>query len=451
MKKTRKIAIIGAGLAGSSAALAFQNNGFSVSLYSDKTQLALRDQLPATGTAIYFGKKSQEADSLITENLYNESSFTDGCSMRIYNEENRPLLSFDANYHYYRAQAVDVRLRVDNRLEHFINSGGKFYVKDINHDELDAIALQNDLTLIATGKQGLADLFEVDADRTVYHSPQRYLLSVNVTGLPHGPNTFSHRSQAGSKHNLITDHATQGEIFTGPLLHKDIGESWALLAFAKPDSDWQKRFGKAKDAASALAVFQKIFHDYFPEDVTHIDKLHPIESDENTWLKGAVTPTVRKAVGRTKNGQLVAALGDTAISFDPIAGQGAQNISIQIASLVQAAKSHEGTFDAEWIEKQFDTHWQQHGYGATEVTRLFLGDPKYAEHIHLFLVAASVNPKKGGAAFFRLLSEPELINRMQTEDSLKKYIEEETGKSIESLSKKFLPATSFSTAEVVST
>lgn len=446
-REKRAIAIIGAGLAGASAALGFLNAGFSVTLYSDKPRQALRDEVPATGTAIYFGRPSQEADAQIIENLYGDDSSADGFSVRVYDENKSPLLAFDTDYRYYRAQAVDVRLRADDRLGRFIAQGGDFRVEAVTSDALDAIAASHDLTLVSTGKHGLSNLFAVDEGRTVYQEQQRYLLTVNVTGLPHDTRTFDYRSQVGWKHNLFTAHSTQGEVFTGPLLHKDGAQSWVLLGFAKPGSDWQRRFAEAKDPASALAIFKQLFHDYFPEDAAEIDKLRPIDSDPHTWLNGAVTPTVHKATGYTTNGHVVAALGDTAISFDPIAGQGAQNVSIQVAALVRAAQTREGPFDAEWITDQFDAHWENHGYGATEVTRLFLGDPKYAAHGELMFAVAAANPARGGAAFFRFLSEPSLITRLQTKGAFTKYLEAETGESIERLLSRFAPTKTFAARE----
>ncbi|MDR2151758.1 MAG: FAD-dependent oxidoreductase, partial [Helicobacteraceae bacterium] len=50
MAEKKKAAVIGAGIAGSSAALGLLNAGFSVTLYSDKDRKTLRDGVPATGT-----------------------------------------------------------------------------------------------------------------------------------------------------------------------------------------------------------------------------------------------------------------------------------------------------------------------------------------------------------------------------------------------------------------
>ncbi|MDR2790924.1 MAG: hypothetical protein LBB59_08140 [Campylobacteraceae bacterium] len=442
MSANRKAAVIGAGIAGSSAALGLLDAGFEVTLYSDKSRKALRDDVPATGTAIYFGKPSQEADAQIIENLYGEESFTDGFSVRGYNPDKTPLLSFDVDFRYFRAQAVDPRLRADDRIGRFIERGGTFITEEVNSDKLDIIAGKNDLTLVATGKGGLIDIFEIDKSRTVYSEPQRYLLTVNIAGLPYDSKAFDYRSKVGWKHNLFTSNEEQGEIFVGGILHKDIGHSWSILGFATPKSDWRRRFEEADDAASALRIFNEIFRDYFPEDAKEIAKFTLIESDPHSWLKGAVTPHVRKAVGFTKSGKPVAALGDSAIIFDPIAGQGAQNVSIQAAALVKAAKEHKGAFDAEWITRQFDAHWANHGYGATEATRLYLGDAKYADHLKALFPAAAVN-ERAGSAFFRFQSEPSLILNLQTKEAIERYIENETGERFDELIKRFKPAEKF--------
>ena len=49
------VAIIGAGQTGASAALALAQRGVEVTLYSDRSQESLRNDVPATGTAVIFG------------------------------------------------------------------------------------------------------------------------------------------------------------------------------------------------------------------------------------------------------------------------------------------------------------------------------------------------------------------------------------------------------------
>jgi hypothetical protein len=68
--------------------------------------------------------------------------------------------------------------------------------------------------------------------------------------LPYGPEVFAHRSAAGGRHSAFTVISDQGDAWLGPYLHKDAGPSWAFLGWARPDSDWDRRFA-AVDSASA--------------------------------------------------------------------------------------------------------------------------------------------------------------------------------------------------------
>lgn len=54
MSQNRSVAIIGAGQTGVSAAVGFVKAGFDVTLFSDRDRRSLRDDGPATGTAVTF-------------------------------------------------------------------------------------------------------------------------------------------------------------------------------------------------------------------------------------------------------------------------------------------------------------------------------------------------------------------------------------------------------------
>jgi len=444
----RKVAIIGAGLAGTTAGLGLVNAGFDVTIYSDRDRGSLRNKVPPTGTAVYFGK-SLEYDAEVIEDLYDIGNST-GMSVRIFSgagESRVPVLAFDSPFKY-KAQAVDVRLRADDRLARFLERGGKFEVRPVTLQDLDAIAGGGDLTLVATGKGGLSSLFPVDPDRTAYSEPQRHLLLATFKGLKNADGQFAYRSSDGARHNWFNIHAEFGETFLGPYLHKDIGASWAFIGFAKPGSPWIELFNSVTDTQSARDVVVDLYATYFPEDAALIEQLQPLHEDRHSWLLGAVTPTVRPAVAKTANGNVVASIGDAAIAFDPIGGQGAQTAVIQTALLIRALKSHGGKFTYEWLQEQFDKHWQHRGDAATEVTRLFLGDPKYAAHGELLFPAAAVNVDIG-TAFFGLLSEPQPLLGIQTRDEITNFIAELAGEPAGDVLAKFKSPKAFAWAKSV--
>ncbi|MGP9722497.1 monooxygenase [Corynebacterium sp. AOP40-9SA-29] len=422
---TPTIAIIGAGLAGVNAALAFHREGWAVDLYSNRTRAELRDEVPATGTAILFGA-SREPDRTITTDRYAADSSAHAAAhfaaSSVVIAGAPPEASFTANF-TYEAQSVDPRLRADDRLGEFLaeaHERSRFIVEDITADSLDAVAAEHDLTFVATGKAGLADIFDADTDRTPYDSAQRYLLTVTAQGLP-ADHVFAGRGSTVPG-GLLSLHE-EGEVFVGPHLHKD-GEpdstddtsTWVILAWARPGTATEEAFRSAVDADTALDVLQDLHHRVFPDVAGDLDSLRPLDSDPHSWLKGAVTPRVRRPTARTSGGHLVATLGDTSVAVDPIAGQGAQLGTYQVAALrdgLRAALNNNDAWDESLLTDLFETHWENHAAAGVAVTSLFLGDPEYAEVAQEFFTSAPGDPA-AASALFSLFSDPAPALRLRT-------------------------------------
>jgi len=75
------VAVVGAGVTGTSAALGFLDAGFDVTLYSDRDRESLRDKVPPTGVGVLFGS-SRDWDAQIIDDLY-EVGNTTGISVRL--------------------------------------------------------------------------------------------------------------------------------------------------------------------------------------------------------------------------------------------------------------------------------------------------------------------------------------------------------------------------------
>jgi len=444
MTRNRSVAIIGAGQTGVSAGIGFLNAGFDVTLFSDRDRQSLRDHIPASGTAVTFAVAQAAERELGLDDYIGRAPGATGQSTQIFSgtgAEREDSLDFDVSYEGVRAIGVDTRLKVDDRLGDFLTAGGRFVVSAITAASLDDVAAAHDLTLVATGRGGLSDLFAVDQSRTVYDKPQRSLLMLTVAGLGHGPDVFAHRGPAGGQHNTFAISSEQGELWWGPYLHKDAGPAWSFLGFAKPGSDWEQRFAAAEDATSAHRIVTDVHRDYVDWDLPEISATSVISQDPHSWLRGAVTPTVRHAVGVTASGHPVLALGDTAISFDPIGAQGAQGGLIQSAQLVAAARDHTGAFDEEWLHDRFEHFWSMRGAAAVLVTRLFLGDPEFAPYGQLFFPAASVSPVFG-AALFGLLSDPNPLLRIGSRRAARDFIAAVAGEPADDLLSR-LPSVEF--------
>ncbi|MCW2731826.1 MAG: putative oxygenase subunit [Mycobacterium sp.] len=435
MSQKRSVAIIGAGQTGVSAAVGFLNAGFDVTLFSDRDRERLRNDGPATGTAVTFAVAQAAERELGLDDYLGRAPRVTGQSTQVFSgsgADREDGLDFDVEYDGVRAAGVDTRLKVDDRIGEFLSRGGRFVVSVITADSLDDVAAAHDLTLVATGRAGLSELFAVDHSRTVYDKPQRSLLMLTVAGLGHGPDVFAHRGAKGGEHNTFAISSEQGELWWGPYLHKDAGPAWSFLGFAKPGSDWEQRFNGAHDVASAHRIVTDVHRDYVDWDLPEISATTLIPNDPHAWLRGAVTPTVRHAVGVTAGGHPVLALGDTAISFDPIGAQGAQGGLIQSAQLVAAARDHAGPFDEEWLHDRFEHFWTTRGAAAVLVTRLFLGDPEFAPYGQLFFPAAAASPEFG-AALFGLLSDPNPMLRIGSRAAARRFIAEISGEPADEL------------------
>ncbi|MBO0853372.1 MAG: NAD(P)-binding protein [Nocardia sp.] len=443
-KSTRTAAIVGAGIAGVTAALGLQRAGFDVTIYSDRDQKSLRDDVPATGTALVFGEAQAAETSLGLDTYADRAPNHTGLSIRIAGpgEERPELIGFDGFFDGFVGLAVDTRLKADERLTTFIQNGGRFVVDRVNADSLDKIAGANDLTLVATGRGGLSELFPIDDDRTVYDAPQRHLLTVTVKGLGYGPEVFAHRSSEGGAHSLFSIFADQGEAWWGPYLHKDAGPTWAFLGWARPGSDWDERFSAADSAESALRIAKDLYRDYIDWDLPEVQAAQVIEEDPHSWLKGAVRPVVRRGVGVTASGHPVAALGDTAVAYDPIAGQGAQSGLIQAQRLVAAAAAHEGAFDADWITEQYNDFLAARSDAATKVTRLFLSDPEFAEIGNKFFAAAAVD-QRVASTLVSTLHKPQPLLEINSLADADRLLEAITGERADELISRFQPAGRF--------
>jgi len=445
---TRKAAVIGAGQTGATAALGLLDAGFDVTLYSERDQRSLRNEVPPTGTALEFGEAQQAEAALGLDTYTARAPRISGLSVRIAGPQNAELIAFDGPFQGYAGVAVDTRLKADERLRTFQERGGKFRVERVTPESLDAIAGAQDLTLVATGKAGLSGLFTPDAARTVYDAPQRSVLAVYVTGLGFGRDVFAHRSPAGGEHALFSILAEQGEAYWGPYLHKDVGPSWAFLGWARPGTDWEQRFSQAHDAASTLEIVKQLYRDYIDWDLPEVEQTQILAEDPHAWLKGAVRPIVRAGVGRTASGHVVASLGDTSVAYDPIAGQGAQSGLIQAQRLVAAASVHDGAFDAAWLEKQYESFLAARADAANKVTQLFLSDPALGHIANQFFPAAQVD-QRFASALVALLHRPDPLLAVNTDADAAAYIEQVTGVTAGEVLAKFAPVGNFSRSQFV--
>jgi hypothetical protein len=417
----RKIAIIGAGQAGLLAAHGLRKAGYEVTLYSDRSPEQWLNQSRPTGTAARF-ELALAYERELGLNHWEEKA-PKGCGVHLTfcpSRGNR-LLTLAGRFQGY-FQAIDLRLQSHRWMQDLVARGGRVEIESVSVARLDAIAAEHDLTFVAAGRAELAGLFERDPVRSAYDRPQRKLAMIITTGAALG---FDGVPFLPVKFNFF---APFGEAFWVPYYHRDAGPSWSLLFEAKAGGPMD-RFEGAKSGEEVLSIAKEVIRELMPWDYEWSRGMEL--ADPLGWLLGGVPPTVRKPVGRLPSGRIVMPLGDTAMSLDPIAGQGANNGSKMARHYVEAIVARQDQpFDEEWMTRTFERFYAEHGEVTYRFTNLFLepltsagqelliaqvgsegtgdsGTQRLADAI----VENFVDPRLNTEAFFGMKQARELISR----------------------------------------
>jgi hypothetical protein len=358
----QRIAVVGAGIAGLLAAHGLRRDGHEVTLYTDRTAEQWLHARP-TGTAARFAPALAYERELELDEWTSRAPPIDGANL-LYCPTPGNILATLSGRQAQPGAAIDVRLQSHRWLHELVARGGHVSVESVSTRRLDEIAAQHDLTIVAAGKGELAALFPRDPQRSVYSEPQRNVAMVIV----HGPALERPGVPfIGVKNNLLEG---AGEAVWIPYFHRDVGPCWNLIFEAKPDGPLDV-FKAATTGQQALALAKQVITTLTPWDAEWARDMRL--ADELGWLVGSVTPTVRSPVGRLPSGRVVTCIGDTAVHFDPLAAQGANNGTKMARHLVAAVRARgDRPFDAAWMTATFDTFWVEHGEPAYALTNLML-------------------------------------------------------------------------------
>ena len=218
------------------------------------------------------------------------------------------------------------------------------------------------MTLVVAVRADLCNLFERDAERSVYDKPQRNLTMIITTG---GKMGFAGVPFLPVKFNFF---APFGEAFYVPYFHKDHGPTWNMLVEAKPGSPLDK-FGDCKSGEQAVELYKQVIKDVIPWDYDWAKDMQL--ADPNGWLVGRFAPTVRKPVGRLPSGRIVTPLGDTAMALDPVGGQGANNGNKMARNLVnRSSRGKTSRSTRQWMTETFERFYARSG-GITYILQQF--------------------------------------------------------------------------------
>jgi 2-polyprenyl-6-methoxyphenol hydroxylase-like FAD-dependent oxidoreductase len=422
----RRIAVVGSGQAGLIAAHGFVRAGHEVTLYSDRSAEQWLHGSRPTGTAARFDLALAYERELGLAHWDDVAPKTYGGHITFCPQFGNRLVTVTGVSPIY-SLAIDLRLQSHRWMNDLEAAGGRVIVEKVSPERLDAIAAENHLVLVATGRGPLAELFPRNAERSVYDKPQRKLAMIIVTGaaqaVPGVP-------VLPAKINVFAPH---GEVFWVPYYHRDHGATWCVLFEAKAGGPMD-RFDGCTTGEQAVAVAKMLIREFMPWDIEWVADIEV--ADPEGWLIGGVTPTVREPVGRLASGRVVMPLGDTALSLDPLAGQGA-NLGNKFARHIvgAVAADPEATFDATWMTRTFEAFWADHGAPAVTFTNVLLEPMTAAGKLLLISqygsdgVSDSPNQRIANAVLENFMDPRRFTRAFVDKEAARKLIAERSGHS----------------------
>jgi flavin reductase (DIM6/NTAB) family NADH-FMN oxidoreductase RutF len=371
----RRVAVVGAGPAGTTLALGLLQRGYDVTLVSDRTAEEIRTG-PVMSSQVTFESALEVETALgITDllpaappiaRMAYRATRADGSTAAFRTDLQAP------------ARSVDQRLKLPVLLEAIERLGGKVVVRSATVDDVEQLARTHDLVVVSTGRGGLASLFEVDAARSPYPTPQRVAALTYLRGIApdaEGPSLRYHAVEG------------VGECFTCPALTLD-GPCDIFVVEGVPAGplDCWDDVVTAEDHRDRL---EAVLAEHFPDEWARIEDGWSL-ADDNAVLRGRISPVVRRPVGSLPSGTPVLGMADVVVLNDPVTSQGSNNAIKSASFYLEAITGHRGEFDAEWMQRTFDNFWRGWAQWATAWTNSWL-QPATA-HQRRVLDAAAEHP-----------------------------------------------------------
>jgi hypothetical protein len=401
----KEISVIGAGPAGCIFSYALIRKGYDVTLYSDRTPDQWLNHSAPTGTAYLYGSTIDIERELGMDHWSHDMFGGHGVLLDfVPKSDMRPLVASGLLEEGRAGGAIDQRARVHHWLSEFDGIGGKLVIESVTPERADEIARKSDLTVLAAGKADLGRLIPRDPARSVYDKPQRHLAMTIVVSKSgrHVKEWF--RDRVNFNPIKFDFFAEEGEYFWVPYRHKTYGAAYCILWEARPGSRMDI-FMDCKSGAEVLERGKKVIRDLAPWERHLLDDMEYVHDDPFGWLVGKFAPTVREPYGVLPSGGLLMPIGDTAITFDPIGGQGG-NTASRCAKFMADAVIARGDrrFDREWMRQVNNAFWKKVGEPAYTFNNILL-EPLTVAGKQILLEVAR-NEKFASERFFSGFPEP---------------------------------------------
>ncbi len=378
----RRIAIVGGGQAGFALAFGLLEHGYQVTMVSDRGPEQIAAGRVMSSQCMF--ASALQVERALGLNLWEgHCPQVQGISLTVPHPEapGATLIDWSARLDA-PAEAVDQRLKMPAFMALFEQRGGKLLIEQAGPAQLERLASEHALVVIATGKGELGSLFARDAQRSPFSQPMRALAMAYVTGMAERP------GYSRVAFNLIPG---VGEYFTFPAL--TLSGPCDIMLFEGVPGGPIDGFKALASPQQHLALMQSLLRTYLPWEAERARQV--TLTDELGVLSGSVAPTVRQPVATLASGKLLFGLGDVLSVNDPITGQGANSAAKAAKVYLDAIVAHgEQAFDRTWMAHTFARFWEYGQHVANWTNSLLTPPPP---HILALLGAAGAFPSLASA------------------------------------------------------
>jgi hypothetical protein len=352
----RRIGIVGAGQAGLVLAIGLRQKGYDVTVFAERPAEAVREGRLVSNQCLFH--PALERERALGINFWEAPPIRE-VAFAAAGEGAEPAISWRVGLER-PAQSVDQRVKVAGWMTEFARLGGDLRLRRVTPADLDACAREFELLIVAAGRGPQFDaLFPRDDERSPYREPQRAIGILYVGGT------------LDAVPGLTFGMAPVGEFFLLPVLSVH-GPVHGIGFFGLPGGPMDV-WDDVADVDQHYETARRLLRAHYPWQTTLLDDARPVAPTE--MLHGRITPVVRHPVGTLPSGAKVLAMGDTAVTNDPVGGQGA-NLAARAARAYQEAIVERGDrpFDEEFMHDAFARYWH-HARHATRFTNDLLAPP----------------------------------------------------------------------------
>jgi flavin reductase (DIM6/NTAB) family NADH-FMN oxidoreductase RutF len=347
-RSRQRIAIVGAGQSALVLGLGLLGRGYPVTMVSNRSAAEVLAG-PVMSSQCMFESALQVEKALGLDFWSDECPPLHGLALTVAGGDG-PSFGWAAPLEW-PAQSVDQRLKVSRWLDEFERRGGDLAIREATGDDVEELSRTHDLVVVATGRGALSGIFERDAEKSPYETPQRALAVTYVAGA---------RPRASDPTPAVSFNLIQG-----------VGECILLPALTTTGPCEIMVFEGVPGGPLDCWDDVRTPEQHLERSLWILDTFVPWEAgrfrdarltDEGGRLTGRLVPTVRNPVGRLPSGRAVLGMADAVVLNDPVTGQGANNAAkcadLYLASIVDRG---DGDFSPEWMQATFERYWR--GYG----------------------------------------------------------------------------------------